>query len=260
MTETETNIVGLKKPEFKTKCSYDSGITMEKRGFWIIKYDKDDPNGRQLLLNIYETVYAPDSGQLSGSIDEHPWDVVVIMTTDWLLVARPEPQQDVQKTHDQAKGIWKVALEELEKDRSLTIMFSWILGPLDFMPKPNRDLNLVGTYKRQAIYEETFTTLSMSLATQLQPGLCVLRNYESHKSLHKSDPELFKFESQIVIHDKDTLSGMGGRSVSELSELFSSWNEYLDRGFLVISCTKCDMEGAASDPEVHVWRGPLPGY
>lgn len=173
-------------------------IHIEKRDFWIIRYAEDDPSGRQLFLNIYETVYAPDSGQLSGFINEDSWDVVVIMTTDWLLVARLEPQRDIQKTDDQGKGIWKVALKELEKDRSLTIMFSWILGPLGFMLKPNRDLNLGGTYKRPAIYEENFTTL------------CVLGHYGSHKSLHQSDRELFKFESQIVIHDKDTTSGMGG--------------------------------------------------
>lgn len=45
----------------------------------------------------------------------------------------------------------------------------------------------------------------------------------------------------------------GGRSVSELSEPFSSRSEYLDRGLPAISCSKCDMEGAASDPKVHVW-------
>ncbi|KAI7972669.1 hypothetical protein EIK77_009132 [Talaromyces pinophilus] len=252
MTESETNIVGLKKPEFKTNPSDYFRKTIEKRDFWIIKYAKDDPNGRQLFLNIYETVYAPDSGQLSGSIEEHPWDVVVIMTTDWLLVARPEPQREVQKAHDQAQDIWKVALQELEKDRSLTIMFSWILGPLDFMLKCNRDLNLPSTYRRQAIYEENFTTLGMRQATQLRRRLCVRGDYENYKSLHQSDPELFKFESRIVIHDKDTLSGMGGPSVSKP---FSPPNEYLDRGFPAISYNTC--EGTASDPKVHVWSGQL---
>lgn len=251
MTGTETNILGLKQPEFKTKRSDYFGKTMEKRDIWIIKYAKDDPNGRKLFLDIYETVYAPASGQLSGSIDEHPWDVVVIMTTDWLLVARPEPQHDTQKANEQAQGIWKVAVEELKKDSSQTIMLCWIFSPLDFVLKPNRSLKLLGTYRRQVIYEDNFRALGMHKTTQLRRKLCVLQEYESHKSAHQFDPELFKFESRIVIHDKFTLSDMGGPSVSELFPQ----SEYLDHGFPPISCKQC--EGPAYDPKVHVWRGQL---
>lgn len=245
--------MGLKQPEFKTNPLDYYWETIGKQDIWIIKYSKNDQNGRNLFLNIYETAYAPASGQLSGSVNEHPWDIVVITTTDWLLVARPEPQQDVQKANDQAKGIWKVALEELGKDSSLTIMICWVICPSDSVLVPNKALNLLGAYQRQFIYDANFVT-GMKEATQLKRRLCVPQEYDSHKSVHEPDQELFKFESRIVIHDKDTLPGMGGPNVSELFPQ----NQYLDRGFPPISCNQTDTyTGHELDPIVYVWRGSL---
>lgn len=226
--------VGLAEPKIMTKFKDHDEKDMAKGEFYIIKYDKQDKDCGKLCFYIREAITTVN-GEPSKEI---PWDVVVIMTTKWLVVAHPEPQKEVDKAKAQADFIWREVmklLDSAEDRKGIDTMFCWV-----FVPKEGSALMIhddaipLPTGEREKIYKNTFNTEGMQKIDGLKN-----RIFEVEPYILGATPgalsQAVRFRSRIAIHDE-------GRFSSRYSGLKGEWfserylnSDYKELGFPLIT-------------------------
>ncbi|KAI7972667.1 hypothetical protein EIK77_009130 [Talaromyces pinophilus] len=226
--------VGLAKPTIMTKFEDHKDKDMAKGEFYVIKHDKQDKDCGKLCLYIRESINTANDEPSK----ELPWDVLLIMTTKWLIVARPEPQKEADKAKAQAKFIWgevKKLLENAEDRKDIDTMFCWVFVPQeggafrirnDVIPLPTRE--------REKIYENTFYTEGMKEIDGLENRILEVQPYVLGGTAGTLS-QAVAFRGRIAIQDVgrflDRYSGLKKKFDFE-----KYWNsDYKELGFPLIT-------------------------
>ncbi|KAF3395463.1 hypothetical protein DPV78_008802 [Talaromyces pinophilus] len=226
--------VGLAKSTIMTKFEDHKDKDMVKGEFYVIKYDKQDKDCGKLCLYIREAINTANDEPSK----ELPWDVVLIMTTKWLIVARPEPQKEADKAKAQAKFIWgevKKLLEIAEDRKNIDTMFCWVFVPQEGDAlRIHNDVIPLPTREREKIYEYTFFTKGMKKIDGLESRIFELQPYVLGGTAGTLS-QAVAFRSRIAIQDVgrflDRYSGLKKKFDFE-----KSWNsDYKELRFPLIT-------------------------
>lgn len=190
-------------------------MELDKGEFFIIKYDGNGAGSRKMNLILQENInLSADERAVKSLRDPNklPWDVVVIMTTKWVLVARPPPQKTKKTTEIQASRIWAEAENLLKDDknpREINKIICCFLAANDNEVaglKLHADMHPIQVEERANSYKKIFENGANIL------GRCDDFIFEEkHYFLgHGPGPgnQTTNLKSQIVVHDLDTFKGV----------------------------------------------------
>lgn len=228
--------VGLAEPRIMTKFKDHHNKDMDKGAFYIIKYDKQDPYCGQLCFYIREAITTVN-GEPSKEI---PWDVVLIMTTKWLIVARPQPQKDADKAIAQSEFIWrevKKLLESVEDRKEIDTMFCWLFVPQEGGAlRIHNDVIPLRTREREEIYEKTFYTEGMKKLDWLENRIFGVQPYILGGTADPLSQEA-AFRSKIAIQDGDRFLDRYSGQKKKFDFNFNKYwdSDYNELGFPLIT-------------------------
>lgn len=181
------------------------------------KYDGTDHDPMNIHFIMQENITLPvgkDPVAQSSHLKEIPWDVVVIMTTKGLLIARPPPPITKQNAEYQAEDLWKQVVKlfednklQYDNDRNeIHTMICWILFPVDaasFNVKLSANIHPIQVQERVEIYTRIFRGGARKLC---RPLTFIYRGYVLGKGPGPGRTE--SHQSQIVIHGHNTFEGV----------------------------------------------------
>lgn len=126
-TAPEANIGLSKQPTSVTPATH-----LDKGHVFIKKYNGKGEDSRKIHLILQENINLPNDEKAVKRLRDPkkvlPWDVVVIMTTKWLLVAHLQPQKTEEIMQTQASQIWEEAENYLKMTRIQEILIQSSAG------------------------------------------------------------------------------------------------------------------------------------
>jgi hypothetical protein len=205
--------VGISQPQ--TLANPPTRI--DKGEFILEKYDEIDHGPMNIHYIMQENIALPVGESpvaQSGDPKEIPWDVVVIMTTKGLLMARPRPPTTKQNAEYQAEDLWKQVVKLFEDDNlhydnnqnEIHTMICWILFPVDgdgFSLRLSTDIRPIQVKERMEIYTRIFRDGAKKLCRPLK---FIYRGYVLGKGPGPGRTE--SHQSQIVVHGHNTFEGV----------------------------------------------------
>lgn len=236
--------MGFSKPEIQTSSCPHTDLTLGKSQVTVIKYDQND------LMRFYveeriETVGDPPENPmefleyleiLPKNYDFLPWDLVMIVTKQWVYVARPKPQRAQLTVERQAHDICEQVEDLLKADKcreEIDAIACWVFYPEeDITTKIHDDVKPLQTEKRMKIYQTIFKA-RMKQIDWLKGGFVEIQPYRLGKTTVNSETTTAYF-AQIAV-DYLAIPRYSSLAVGNYDHSDYQDSDYAGLGFPMIS-------------------------